>query len=144
MGLAKWLFEDKNPLTSRVTANRYWQMIFGKGIVSTPDDFGLQGMLPSHTELLDFLADFLVSENWDVKKLLKLMVTSSTYKQSSSPNQKYVEIDPNNIYLWRSNSYRLSAEMIRDNALAASGLLIKKIGGESVRPYQPDGLWREK
>ena len=144
LGLAKWLFEDKNPLTSRVTANRYWQMIFGKGIVSTPDDFGLQGMLPSHPELLDFLADFLVSENWDVKKLLKLMVTSSTYKQSSSPNQKYVEIDPNNIYLWRSNSYRLSAEMIRDNALAASGLLIKKIGGESVRPYQPDGLWREK
>ena len=144
LGLAKWLFENKNPLTSRVTANRYWQMIFGKGIVSTPGDFGLQGMLPSHPELLDFLADFLVSENWDVKKLLKLMVTSSTYKQSSSPNQKYVEIDPNNIYLWRSNSYRLSAEMIRDNALAASGLLIKKIGGESVRPYQPDGLWREK
>jgi hypothetical protein len=144
LGLAKWLFENKNPLTSRVTANRYWQMIFGKGIVSTPDDFGLQGMLPSHPELLDFLADFLVSKNWDVKKLIKLMVTSSTYKQSSSPNQKYVEIDPNNIYLWRSNSYRLPAEMIRDNALAASGLLVKKIGGESVRPYQPDGLWREK
>ena len=144
LGLAKWLFEDKNPLTSRVTANRYWQLIFGKGIVSSPEDFGLQGMLPSNAELLDFLANFLVNEDWDIKKLIKLMVTSSTYKQSSSINQKYAEIDPNNIYLWRSNSYRLPAEMIRDNALAASGLLVKKTGGKSVKPYQPDGLWREK
>jgi hypothetical protein len=144
LGLAKWLFKDKNPLTSRVTVNRYWQLIFGKGIVSSPDDFGLQGMLPSHPELLDFMANFLVKEKWDVKKLIKLMVTSSTYKQSSSTNKKYAEIDPNNIYLWRSNSYRLPAEMIRDNALAASGLLVKKTGGKSVRPYQPDGLWREK
>ena len=144
LGLAKWLFEDKNPLTSRVTANRYWQLIFGKGIVTSPEDFGLQGMLPSNAELLDFLANFLVNEDWDIKKLIKLMVTSSTYKQSSSINQKYAEIDPNNIYLWRSNSYRLPAEMIRDNALAASGLLVKKTGGKSVKPYQPDGLWREK
>ena len=144
LGLSKWLFEDKNPLTSRVTANRYWQLIFGKGIVSSPEDFGLQGMLPSNAELLDFLANFLVNEDWDIKKLIKLMVTSSTYKQSSSINQKYAEIDPNNIYLWRSNSYRLPAEMIRDNALAASGLLVKKTGGKSVKPYQPDGLWREK
>ena len=144
LGLAKWLFEDKNPLTSRVTANRYWQLIFGKGIVSSPEDFGLQGMLPSNAELLDFLANFLVNEDWDIKKLIKLMVTSSTYKQSSSINQKYADIDPNNIYLWRSNSYRLPAEMIRDNALAASGLLVKKTGGKSVKPYQPDGLWREK
>ena len=144
LGLSKWLFDEKNPLTARVTVNRYWQMIFGKGIVSTPDDFGVQGMLPSHPELLDFLALYLIDQNWDIKKLLKLMVTSKTYKQSSKPIEEYVQIDPNNIYLWRSNSYRLPAEMIRDNALMASGLLVKKIGGNSVKPYQPEGLWREK
>lgn len=144
LGLAKWLFQSENPLTSRVTVNRYWQMIFGRGIVSTPEDFGLQGMLPSHPELLDYLANYLKSENWDVKKLLKLMVTSETYKQSSKQNEKFAVIDPDNIYLWRSNSFRLPAEMIRDNALAVSGLLVKKFGGKSVRPYQPKGLWREK
>lgn len=144
LGLAKWLFQNENPLTSRVTVNRYWQMIFGRGIVSTPDDFGLQGMLPSHPELLDFLANYLKSENWDIKKLLKLMVTSETYKQSSNQNEEFALIDPDNIYLWKSNSYRLPAEMIRDNALAVSGLLVDKFGGPSVRPYQPKGLWREK
>ena len=144
LGLAEWLFQNENPLTSRVTVNRYWQMIFGRGIVSTPGDFGLQGMLPSHPELLDYLANYLKSENWNIKKLLKLMVTSETYKQSSKQNKEFALIDPDNIYLWRSNSYRLPAEMIRDNALAVSGLLVNKFGGPSVRPYQPKGLWREK
>lgn len=144
LGLAQWLFQENNPLTSRVTVNRYWQMIFGRGIVSTPEDFGLQGMLPSHPELLDYLSNYLIDTNWDIKKLLKLMVTSDTYKQSSKTNEDLALIDPENIYLWRSNSYRLPAEMIRDNALAVSGLLVNKFGGPSVKPYQPKGLWREK
>jgi len=144
VGLSKWLFDKKNPLTSRVTVNRYWQMIFGRGIVQTPDDFGVQGSLPSHPELLDFLSNYLIENNWDIKALLRLMVNSHTYMQSSVPNQKFVEIDPDNIFLSRSNSYRLPAEMIRDNALATSGLLVKHVGGESVKPYQPQGLWKEK
>ena len=144
IGLSKWLFDKKNPLTSRVTVNRYWQMIFGRGIVQTPDDFGVQGSLPSHPELLDFLSNYLIENNWDIKALLRLMVNSHTYMQSSVPNSKFVEIDPDNIFLSRSNSYRLPAEMIRDNALATSGLLVKHVGGKSVKPYQPQGLWKEK
>jgi len=144
IGLSKWLFDKENPLTSRVTVNRYWQMIFGRGIVNTPGDFGVQGSLPSHPELLNFLSNYLIENNWNIKALLKLMVNSHTYMQSSVPNEKYTEIDPDNIFLSRSNSYRLPAEMIRDNALAASGLMVKNVGGESVRPYQPKGLWREK
>ena len=144
IGLSKWLFDKKNPLTSRVAVNRYWQMIFGRGIVNTPGDFGVQGSLPSHPELLDFLSNYFIENNWDIKNLIRLMVNSHTYMQSSIPNKKYTEIDPDNIFLSRSNSYRLPAEMIRDNALVASGLMVKNVGGESVKPYQPKGLWREK
>ena len=144
LGLAKWLFSNENPLTSRVTVNRYWQMIFGFGLVRTPEDFGVQGMLPSHPELLDWLSIYLINNNWNIKKLIKLMVMSHVYQQKSSSNDKLNEIDPNNFFLARSNSYKLPAEIIRDNALASSGLLVKKVGGPSVKPYQPDGLWLEK
>ena len=144
LGLAKWLFSNENPLTSRVTVNRYWQMIFGFGLVRTPEDFGVQGMLPSHPELLDWLSIYLINNNWNIKKLIKLMVMSHVYQQKSNSNDKLNEIDPNNFFLARSNSYKLPAEIIRDNALASSGLLVKKVGGPSVKPYQPDGLWLEK
>jgi hypothetical protein len=144
LGLAQWLFDPEHPLTARVTVNRYWQMLFGKGLVKTPHDFGVQGALPSHPALLDWLAVYFVENNWDVKKLLKLMVTSHTYRQSSATNQLLQERDPDNTWLARGPSYRLPAEMIRDNALAASGLLVQHLGGVSVRPYQPEGLWIEK
>ena len=144
LGLSKWIFDKKNPLTARVAVNRYWQMIFGRGIVNTPGDFGVQGQLPSHPDLLEYLSNYFMEKEWDIRDLLRLMVTSHTYMQSSKPSQRQVEIDPDNILLSRSNSYRLPAEMIRDNALAASGLLVKHIGGKSVRPYQPKGLWKEK
>ncbi|MEO1010180.1 MAG: DUF1553 domain-containing protein [Bacteroidota bacterium] len=144
LGLAQWIFAKDNPLTSRVTVNRYWQMLFGKGLVSTPEDFGVQGALPTHPELLDWLAITFIESGWDVKALLKTMVMSHTYRQSSVVSPEMREKDPNNQYLGRSNSYRLPAEMIRDNALAASGLLVDHMGGRSVKPYQPKGLWIEK
>ncbi|MEL6941936.1 MAG: DUF1553 domain-containing protein, partial [Bacteroidota bacterium] len=144
LGLAQWLFDTKNPLTARVAVNRYWQQIFGKGIVKTPHDFGIQGALPTHPELLDWLAIQYQENGWDTKAILKLIVMSATYQQSSIANAEALQIDPENIYLSRSTSYRLSAEMIRDNALNASGLLVQKVGGVSVRPYQPEGLWIEK
>ena len=144
LGLAKWLFSKENPLTARVTVNRYWQIIFGKGLVETPQDFGVQGALPTHPKLIDWLAVDFMENGWNVKSLLKTMVLSHTYRQTSKTSQELSEKDPNNIYLARSNSYRLPAEMIRDNALAASGLLVKQIGGMSVRPYQPPNLWIEK
>jgi mono/diheme cytochrome c family protein len=143
LGLAKWLIHEENPLTARVAVNRYWQMIFGRGIVKTSDDFGNQGDLPSHPELLDWLAVKFRESGWHVKELLKLMVTSATYQQSSVLNKELKEKDPANVWLARGPSYRMPAEMIRDNALAASGLLVEKIGGRSVKPYQPDGLWEE-
>ncbi|WP_232623066.1 DUF1553 domain-containing protein [Pareuzebyella sediminis] len=144
LGLAQWLFSKENPLTARVTVNRYWQMLFGKGLVSTPQDFGVQGALPSHPELLDWLAVDFMESGWDVKALLKTMVLSHTYKQSSRTSEEMRQTDPTNVYLSRSNSYRLPAELIRDNALAASGLLVHHVGGKSVKPYQPEGLWIEK
>ena len=144
LGLSKWLFSEDNPLTARVTVNRYWQMLFGTGLVSTPHDFGVQGALPTHPELIDWLAVDFMESGWDVKALLKTMVMSHTYRQSSQVSSEMREKDPNNMYLARSNSYRLPAEMIRDNALAASGLLVQKVGGESVKPYQPGKLWQEK
>ena len=144
LGLAQWLFQKNNPLTARVTANRYWQMIFGQGIVKTPQDFGVQGELPTHPQLLDWLATELLTNNWDLKNLLKKIVLSRTYRQSSKISPELQEIDPRNEWLARGPSYRLQAEMIRDNALAASGLLVQKVGGASVRPYQPEGLWIEK
>ena len=143
LGLAKWLFADENPLTARVAVNRYWQMIFGKGIVRTSNDFGSQGALPSHPELLDWLAVTFKESGWDVKRLLRMMVMSATYQQSSIMKDTLMKVDPQNILLARSPSYRWSAETIRDNALAASGLLVEKVGGKSVKPYQPDSLWIE-
>jgi hypothetical protein len=142
-GLAKWIFHEDNPLTARVAVNRYWQMLFGQGLVKTVHDFGSQGELPSHPELLNWLAVTFRESGWDVKALLKSMVMSATYQQDSALNPGLAEADPENVWLSRGPSYRLSAEMIRDNALAASGLLVRKIGGESVKPYQPPGLWIE-
>lgn len=144
LGLAKWLFHPDHPLTARAAVNRYWQMIFGTGIVKTANDFGSQGALPTHPELLDWLAVSFQEKDWNVKDLLKLMVMSATYQQSSRPSPEQKEVDPDNIYLSSSPTYRWPAEIIRDNALAASGLLVRKVGGPSVKPYQPPGLWIEK
>lgn len=143
LGLAQWLIHPDNPLTARVAVNRYWQMMFGNGLVKTSDDFGNQGELPSHPELLDWLAIGFRESGWDVKALLKLMVTSATYQQSSVLDEESLEKDPANVWLARGPSYRMPAEMIRDNALASSGLLVREIGGRSVKPYQPEGLWKE-
>ena len=142
--MATWLFDKKNPLTARVAVNRYWQLIFGQGLVNTPTDFGVQGALPSHPKLLDALAIDFMESNWDVRQLLKKMVLSRTYQQTSQTSPELYDKDPNNVFLARANRYRLPAEMIRDNALATSGLLVEQLGGESVKPYQPEGLWKEK
>ena len=144
LGLAQWLFQENHPLTSRVAVNRYWQLLFGNGLVNTPTDFGVQGSLPSHPELLDWLAIYFEENNWDVRTLIKKIVSSRAYKQKSVFGHKKNSIDPNNIFLARGSSYRLPAEMIRNNALAVSGLLSDKLGGPSVKPYQPKGLWKEK
>ena len=143
LGLAKWLFKKENPLTARVTVNRYWQMIFGKGLVNTPQDFGVQGALPSHPELLDWLAVDFMENGWDVKALLKKICMSHTYQQSAEISEEAREIDPENVYLSRAATYRLPAEMIRDNALILSGLLVDITGGPSTKPYQPPNIWNE-
>jgi hypothetical protein len=142
LGLAKWLTSPEHPLVPRVLVNRYWQMLFGRGLVATPEDFGNQGDLPSHPALLDFLARKFVDEGWDVKDFIKTLVMTNAYQQSSKATSELVERDPKNVWLARGPSSRLTAEMIRDNALASSGLLVRKIGGKSVRPYQPDGIWK--
>lgn len=144
LDLTEWLIDPKHPLTARVTVNRYWQMLFGRGIVDTPQDFGTQGAQPTHPELLDWLAVSFIESGWDVRWLIRTMVTSATYRQSSISTQEHLERDPANLYLARGPYHRLPAEMIRDNALAASGLLTRKVGGPSVKPYQPAGLWVEK
>jgi hypothetical protein len=144
LGLARWLLNPKHPLTARVTVNRFWQQFFGQGLVDTPHDFGLQGSLPTHPELLDWLAVHFMESGWDVKAILKTIVLSATYRQASEAGPELREKDPDNELLARGPSYRLPAEMIRDNALAAGGLLERKIGGPSVKPVQPEGLWREK
>ena len=144
LGLAEWILSPDNPLTARVTVNRYWQLYFGQGIVNTPQDFGNQGALPTHPALLDWLALTFVDSGWDVKALQRLIVTSATYRQSSKASPERLAQDPSNALLARGPRHRLSAEMIRDNALAASGLLVNKVGGPSVKPYQPPGLWIEK
>ncbi|MEL6592673.1 MAG: DUF1553 domain-containing protein, partial [Bacteroidota bacterium] len=141
LGLAQWLFLTENPLTARVAVNRYWQQYFGQGLVSTTQDFGNQGSLPTHPELLDWLALRFMESEWDVKALQKLIVMSATYRQNSLTSPELREKDKDNIWLARGPKMRLSSEMLRDNALAASGLLNDKVGGESVRPYQPKGLW---
>ena len=143
LGLATWLFDEKNPLTARVAANRLWQIFFGRGIVATSDNLGFQGTPPTHPELLDHLAVRLREEGWDTKAFLKELVTSATYRQSSLATPELAERDPFNRLLARGPSVRLSAEQIRDAALAASGLLVREIGGPPVKPYQPDGLWEE-
>ncbi len=141
LGLAQWMFDDKNPLTSRVAVNRIWQLIFGKGLVSTSDDFGNQGAMPTHPELLDHLAVHYKKNNWDTKALLKYIFMSATYQQSSLPEPDIISRDPENKLLTRNPRYRYPAEMLRDNALTVSGLLSNKVGGKSVYPYQPEGLW---
>ena len=144
LGLANWLINPKNPLTARVAVNRYWQMFFNKGIVSTPEDFGSQGERPSHPLLLDWLAKRFIDSGWNQKEMIKLIVMSATYRQSSVPSPELLEKDPENRLLARGPKARLTAEMIRDNALYVSGLLVDKVGGSSVKPYQPAGLWKEK
>lgn len=144
LGLAQWLLAPDNPLTARVAINRYWQMLFGQGLVSTPEDFGNQGALPSHPELLDWLAVTYRESGWDTKEILKKMVTSATYQRSSVLTEELIEKDPGNTFLARGPGFRLTAEMARDQALAASGALVNKIGGPPVKPYQPPGLWKEK
>jgi len=144
IGLSKWFFDDDNPLTSRVTVNRLWQQFFGVGIVATPDDFGSQGNKPFNPELLDWLAyTFQHHDKWDTKKFIKRIVMSSTYKQSSKVKDENRLKDPDNTYLANYPRQKLSAEMIRDNALATSGMLVNKVGGPSVKPMQPPGLWDE-
>ena len=138
---ANWLVSPENPLMSRVTVNRYWQMYFGTGLVKTSDNFGSQGEFPSHPELLDWLATTFVESNWNVKELQRLIVTSATYRQSSVVSPELLEKDPENRLLARATRMRLPAQMIRDQALSISGLLVENIGGPSVGPYQPDGLW---
>ena len=141
LGLARWLLAPSHPLTARVMVNRYWALLFGQGIVATPADFGSQGRLPTHPELLDWLATTFVASGWDLKALQKRIVTSATYRQSSVTDAKTLARDPSNEWLARGPSYRLAAEQIRDGALAASGLMAGTIGGPSVYPYQPPGLW---
>lgn len=143
LGLSKWLFDPKNPLTSRVAVNNLWHQFFGMGIVATPSDFGNQGSLPTHPELLDWLAVTFVEEGWDLKKMIKRIVMSSTYQRSSKYNASLLNIDPKNQYLSVFPRQKLTAEMIRDNVLVSSGLFVNKIGGPSVKPYQPPGLWDE-
>lgn len=153
LGLARWLIEPKHPLTARVAVNRWWEMLFGTGIVETAEDFGGQGAWPSHPDLLDWLASELVSPStaqgegklkaWDVKATLKLIVTSATYRQSSRVTDELLAKDPKNRLLARGPRVRLPAETVRDNALAVSGLLKEKLGGPSVKPYQPPGLWED-
>jgi hypothetical protein len=143
LGLAQWLVDPKNPLTARVTVNRFWQMLFGSGLVKSVENFGSQAEPPSHPELLDWLAGKFVRSNWNVKAMLKLMVTSATYRQSSRVSPGLLERDPENRLLARAPRIRLPAEIVRDQALSTSGLLTRTIGGRSVRPYQPAGLWEE-
>ncbi len=142
LGLAQWMTHEENPLTARVAVNRFWQMFFGEGLVRTPEDFGNQGALPSHPELLDYLAVSFIESGYDIKALVKHIVLSSTYRQSSHLTRTLQQRDPENVLLARAPRKRLSAEMIRDNALAVSGLLNPALGGEPVRPYQPAGLWK--
>jgi hypothetical protein len=143
LGLAEWLVNPSQPLTARVIVNRYWQMYFGTGIVKTAEDFGVQGEYPSHPELLDWLATEFIRTGWDVKAMQRLIVTSATYRQSSVVSPALVHKDPENRLLARGPRLRLQAEFIRDQALAISGLLNREIGGASVSPYQPPGLWEE-
>ena len=143
LGLAQWLVDPSNPLMARVTVNRFWQMYFGIGIVKTVEDFGSQGDAPSHPELLDWLATEFIRTGWDVKAFQKTLVMSATYQQSSKTTPEMGQRDPENRLLSHGPRFRLPAPMIRDQALAVAGLLVNQIGGPSVMPYQPDGLWAD-
>ena len=141
LGLARWLVRRENPLTARVAVNRLWQEIFGTGLVRTTGDFGVSGELPTHPELLDWLALEFQDSGWDVKRLVRLLVESATYRQSAAVTAAKHEKDPHNRLLSRGPRFRMDAEMIRDATLSASGTLVAKLGGPSVKPYQPDGVW---
>lgn len=141
LDFARWLVSPEHPLTARVTINRFWQQFFGTGLVKTAGDFGAQGEWPSHPELLDWLATEFMQSGWDVKHMIRLMVTSATYRQNSAVTPALFQHDPENRLLARGPRFRLDAEMIRDNALFVSGLLVEKLGGRGVRPYQPPGIW---
>ncbi len=141
LGLAKWLMSPEHPLAARVTVNRYWQELFGNGLVTTSGDFGVTGQLPSHPELLDWLAVEFRETGWDVKRLIRLIVTSATYRQAAVTTPEKLAADPDNRLLSRGPRFRMDAEMVRDYALCVSGLLSDTIGGPSVRPYQPEGVW---
>lgn len=143
LGLAKWLTRTDHPLTSRVLVNRVWQMLMGRGLVETSEDFGSQGSWPAHEKLLNYLAYDFVQHGWDIKRLIKTIVTSSTYQQTSKATAQQQEIDPRNELYSRAPRFRLAAELIRDNALVHAGILNPKIGGPSVYPDQPDNLWKE-
>lgn len=143
LDLAKWLVSDAHPLTARVAVNRWWEMYFGVGLVKTVEDFGTTGEYPTHPELLDWLATELIRTGWDIKAMQRLIVTSATYRQSSAISKVNLERDPENRLLARGPRHRLSAEAVRDNALAISGLLVERLGGPSVKPYQPAGLWED-
>lgn len=143
LGMAQWLFAPEHPLTSRVAVNRYWQMLFGKGLVITPEDFGAQGEYPTHPQLLDWLAVDFRANGWDIQRTLKQIVMSHTYRQTSRVTPEQLNADPENTWLSRAPRFRLQSEFLRDNALAVSGLLNDTMGGPGVKPYQPPGLWAE-
>ncbi len=143
LALARWTVQPNHPLTSRVAVNRIWQMLFGTGLVESSENFGVQGSRPTHPDLLDYLARNFVDSGWDVKAIIQRIVLSSTYRQDSTRSAKGMAIDPTNVWLSRGPSQRLAAEMVRDTALAASGLLADKMGGPPVNPYQPAGIWQE-
>jgi hypothetical protein len=141
LDLADWVVDPKNPLPGRVFVNRVWKLLFGRGITKAAEDFGTQGDFPSHPELLDYLTLDFQESGWDMKRLVKQIVMSRTYRQSSLATPAQREKDPANVYLARQSRFRYEAEIVRDNALAVSGLLVPKIGGPSVFPYQPAGYW---
>jgi len=143
LGLANWLVSPDNPLTARVVVNRYWQLLFGTGLVKTAEDFGVQGEPPTHPDLLDWLAVEFRDSGWDLKNLIRLIVTSDTYRQSSRVTPEQLERDPANRLLARGPRYRLSSHALRDQALFASGLLVERTGGPPVKPYQPPNIWEE-
>ena len=141
LDLADWLVSRNNPLTARVAMNRLWQLFFGRGLSPSLDDFGRQGVAPSHPELLDWLAAEFMESGWNMKHMVRLIVTSATYRQSSVSNARQRNRDPYNAILSRQGRFRLDAEFIRDNALSVSNLLVRKVGGRSVYPYQPAGYY---
>src|SRR5262249_41290012 len=143
LAFARWMVSPDNPLLARVTVNRFWQMYFGTGLVKTTEDFGAQGEWPSHPELLDWLATEFMRTGWDVKAIQKQIVMSATYRQTSRATPELLQRDPDNRLMAHGPRFRLSAEMLRDHALAVSGLLVEKVGGPSVKPYQPAASWKE-